>query len=167
MEEGSRYHKHVDFYHKGMEYDANLIKAYTDTFAPDYRKISEIKFLAPFKDYPLKVLGYIDGITPDDKIVDLKYGNGKPTTKNNIQGILYSSLYYFHNGHYPEFIFNWVHKKNQKVKNLSVTYGPKDTKWLEDEILVPFFKDLEDISKIDLNPDYKYHRHEFLNCPLK
>jgi hypothetical protein len=167
MEEGSLYHKHVDSYHRGLNYDANLIKAYTNVFAKDYRKMSEIKFLAPFKNYPLKVLGYVDGITQDDKIVDLKYGNGKPQIKNNIQGILYSSLYKFHNGHYPEFIFNWVHKKENKVKNLSVTYGSQDTKWLEDEILIPFFKDIEDIKNIKLSSDYQYHRHEYPNCPFR
>jgi len=112
-------------------------------------------------------LGYIDGITIDDKIVDLKYGNGKPQTTKSIQGILYSSLYYFHNGKYPEFIYNWVNKKQQKVKNISVTYNKKDTQWLEEEILNPFFNDIEDVSKMDLSPDYQYHRHEFPNCPLR
>jgi len=160
--EGKLRHDEVDKYHKGQEYDRELIRPYTDKYEPNYREVSEVKFLMPLFGLAIPFLGYIDGWR-NGELVDLKYSKQVPSLKENIQGILYSTVYKHNHGHFPIFTINHWNKITNEVKNHSTVYNNNDVLWLQTKI-VKFFSDIS--GKFDLmgNPYYPFH---YDDCPFK
>lgn len=166
--DGKRYHEAVDNYHKGKEFDAEFIKEYTETYLPDYRKQSEIKFKQTLAydtwRSRLPFTGIIDGIR-NDELVDLKYAQSKPSTKQNLQSITYSLVFYMKKGYFPLFTFNWVNKKNKKVKNVSVTHDENDMVWFTKRI-DNFIEDIsQPIHIIKQLPSRPFMSVHFPDCP--
>ena len=166
--DGKLRHEEVDKYHTGVEYDKELIHNYTQIYPQDYRKRSEVKFLANlvYKDWisPLPFMGFIDGIR-DGEIVDLKYAQSKPDSNKNLQGIVYSWLYYMKKGEFPMFTWNWWNKKNQKIQNVSVTYSESDIEWAINKI-DQHIKDIQQpICILESLPARPFMNNHFPDCP--
>jgi len=165
---GSKYHEEVHKYHTGQKYDKKLIKLYTDKYAPDYRRYSEIVFKMPLKfdGYvsPIPFYGFIDGIN-DNGICDLKCSGYKPESKENIQSMLYSLIYAQTRKRTPLFTFNWVNVEKKKVKNVAVMHNYDDFKWLLETKIKPFFEEVQHPEQLVLDGlPFAFHVYE--DCPF-
>ena len=128
MSFGKRYHESVENYHKGNEYDAKLIKEYTDKFPQDYFAPDsvEIPFRVKFMDTEKAVVidtpfeGFLDGRNSLG-IQDLKTFS-KPMEQEELaengQATLYVYANYLITGEIVPFYFNVFLKKMKTI----VTY---------------------------------------------
>lgn len=167
--DGSRIHKEVDNYHKGLDYDKDLITPYTNKYPKYYRIKSEVKFRASLKvgswQSPVPIVGIFDGVTTQG-LCDLKFAKAKPKTDKNIQSILYSAIYYQTKNIIPLFEFNWFNKTNNKVKTIATQHNKDDFLFIK-EIILEFINELSfPISvlkhKPPKNPWFGVH---FDDCP--
>lgn len=166
--DGSNYHKEVDKYHKGLKYKKRLIHKYTETYPQDYRTQSEIRFTRALHynnwTCPIPLVGIIDGYR-DSEIVDLKFAKNKPNPENDIQGIIYSWIYWMKQGEFPVFTWNWVNKVNGKVKNISTKYTIKDIEFMVSKIDNFFEKIQQPVCVIKTLPARPFMNSHYHECP--
>jgi CRISPR/Cas system-associated exonuclease Cas4 (RecB family) len=131
---GSKIHKQVDNYHKGLKYDEKLIKRYTDKIPKDFYKETEMwlpqtKLYNPLNENDIietPFVGRIDGIVAkNDAIADLKTYNGSMSQKmadESEQATLYLFMQWVNNGGIPpSFIFiNFRKDKNKKGEPMPI-----------------------------------------------
>lgn len=126
LDEGKAYHDNVDYYHKGLAYNSDLIKNYTRVFPPEYRGESEYEIRESDRHFlhigtreiAIPFVGRVDGFNRGKYLSDLKFMSSNPAAswaKKQDQPTFYLWYHWNITGQLVPFFYQTVNKKTGRV----------------------------------------------------